>query len=231
MTHAVTTVLPQLPELSHELVMKRQNATRATGPRPPVKLATAFYDRRPTARIARLLNEEPDLARQTDADGEHSRSLFHYMAMRMTREIRGRMASIDAAVDHAADAVLDGMALDGVMGLDAKLASLERILSRQIAAGEDAYANALLSFSAVGMGITAGAASTQSQSNNAVHRLEEDVARMTQKHVRCESEGENGEVVCVLDDPLDWETHGAEVMRVPRDGLDHKMRHLAVHRG
>jgi hypothetical protein len=227
MTHAVTTVLPQLPELSHELVAKRQNAARATGPRPPVKLATAFYDRRPTARLARLLNEEPELAAQTDADGEHSRSLFHYMAMRMTREIRGRMASIDAAVDHAADAVLEGMALDGVMGLEAKLASLERILSRQIAVrGEDAFAKAM-NFAAAGMGITAGAASSQSQSNNAVPSRLEEEAWLTPKHVRCESEGENGEVVCVLDDPLCWETQ--EVMRVPRDGLDHKMRHL--HRG
>ena len=78
-----------------------------------------------------------------------------------------------------------------------------------------------------GMGITAGAASSQSQSNNAVPSRLEEEARLTPKHVRCESEGENGEVVCVLDDPLCWETQ--EVMRVPRDGLDHKMRHL--HRG
>ena len=76
-------------------------------------------------------------------------------------------------------------------------------------------------------GITAGAASSQSQSNNAVPSRLEEEARLTPKHVRCESEGENGEVVCVLDDPLCWETQ--EVMRVPRDGLDHKMRHL--HRG
>ena len=74
---------------------------------------------------------------------------------------------------------------------------------------------------------TAGAASSQSQSNNAVPSRLEEEARLTPKHVRCESEGENGEVVCVLDDPLCWETQ--EVMRVPRDGLDHKMRHL--HRG
>ena len=80
---------------------------------------------------------------------------------------------------------------------------------------------------AAGMGITAGAASSQSQSNNAVPSRLEEEARLTPKHVRCESEGENGEVVCVLDDPLCWETQ--EVMRVPRDGLDHKMRHL--HRG